>query len=104
MPRLDNIIVSFGTDLQIQKDSGLDLTSAQTGRGSGEFSHLKNRKPTGTVSEVCERYNERSRRSIAILLARHLTTPVIVFSGNGDQFKDLFLEIGAFLISPNLSA
>ena len=30
------------------------------------------------------------------ILARHLTTPVIIISGNGDQFKDLFLEMGAF--------
>lgn len=28
--------------------------------------------------------------------ARHSSTPVIVISGNGDQFKDLFLEMGAF--------
>lgn len=28
--------------------------------------------------------------------ARHNKTPVIVISGNGDQFKDLFLEMGAF--------
>ncbi len=28
--------------------------------------------------------------------ARHLATPVIVISGNGDEFKDLFLEMGAF--------
>jgi DNA-binding NtrC family response regulator len=28
--------------------------------------------------------------------ARHHETPVIVISGNGDQFKDLFLEMGAF--------
>jgi DNA-binding NtrC family response regulator len=27
---------------------------------------------------------------------RHNKTPVIVISGNGDQFKDLFLEMGAF--------
>src|ERR1700730_17453473 len=26
--------------------------------------------------------------------ARHLTTPVIVISGNGEQFEDLFLEMG----------
>jgi DNA-binding NtrC family response regulator len=28
--------------------------------------------------------------------ARHRETPIIVISGNGDQFKDLFLEMGAF--------
>jgi DNA-binding response OmpR family regulator len=28
--------------------------------------------------------------------ARHNKTPVIVISGNGDEFKDLFLEMGAF--------
>jgi DNA-binding NtrC family response regulator len=28
--------------------------------------------------------------------ARHLKTPIIVISGNGDEFKDLFLEMGAF--------
>lgn len=28
--------------------------------------------------------------------AHHYKTPVIVMSGNGDQFKDLFLEMGAF--------
>lgn len=28
--------------------------------------------------------------------ARHLTTPVIVISGNGEEFEDLFLEMGAF--------
>jgi two-component system, NtrC family, response regulator AtoC len=28
--------------------------------------------------------------------ARHLKTPVIVISGNGDQFRNLFLELGAF--------
>jgi DNA-binding NtrC family response regulator len=28
--------------------------------------------------------------------AHHNETPVIVISGNGDQFKDLFLEMGAF--------
>lgn len=28
--------------------------------------------------------------------SRHSTTPVIVITGNGDQFKDLFLEMGAF--------
>lgn len=28
--------------------------------------------------------------------ARHLRTPVIVISGNGDQFRDLFMELGAF--------
>jgi DNA-binding NtrC family response regulator len=28
--------------------------------------------------------------------ARHKKTPVIVISGNGDLFKDLFLEMGAF--------
>lgn len=27
---------------------------------------------------------------------RHLTTPVIVISGNGEEFEDLFLEMGAF--------
>ncbi len=30
------------------------------------------------------------------VLARHSGTPVIVLSGNGDQFRDLFLEMGAF--------
>jgi DNA-binding NtrC family response regulator len=30
------------------------------------------------------------------VLARHSGTPVIVISGNGDQFRDLFLEMGAF--------
>ena len=28
--------------------------------------------------------------------ARHRTIPVIVISASGDQFKDLFLEMGAF--------
>ena len=28
--------------------------------------------------------------------ARHLTIPVIVISASGDQFKELFLEMGAF--------
>lgn len=28
--------------------------------------------------------------------SKHSTTPVIVITGNGDQFKDLFLEMGAF--------
>jgi DNA-binding NtrC family response regulator len=28
--------------------------------------------------------------------ARHSSTPVIVISGNGDQFRNLFLELGAF--------
>lgn len=28
--------------------------------------------------------------------ARHLKTPVIVISGNGDEFRDLFMELGAF--------
>jgi DNA-binding NtrC family response regulator len=28
--------------------------------------------------------------------ARHHKIPVIVISGNGDQFKDLFLEMGVF--------
>jgi DNA-binding NtrC family response regulator len=28
--------------------------------------------------------------------ARHSSTPVIVISGNGDRFKNLFLEMGAF--------
>jgi DNA-binding response OmpR family regulator len=27
---------------------------------------------------------------------RHSNTPVIMISGNGEQFKDLFLEMGAF--------
>ncbi|SRR6266852_5601083 len=28
--------------------------------------------------------------------ARRVTTPVIVISGNGDEFRDLFMEMGAF--------
>ncbi len=28
--------------------------------------------------------------------ARQLATPVIVISGNGDEFRDLFMEMGAF--------
>src|SRR5258707_10546924 len=28
--------------------------------------------------------------------ARHLKTPVIVISGNGDEFRNLFMELGAF--------
>jgi DNA-binding response OmpR family regulator len=28
--------------------------------------------------------------------AKHSKTPVIVISGSGDEFKDLFLEMGAF--------
>ncbi len=28
--------------------------------------------------------------------SRHLRTPVIVISGNGEQFRDLFMEMGAF--------
>ncbi len=31
---------------------------------------------------------------------RHLTTPVIVISGNGDEFQQLFLEMGAFAYFP----
>ena len=30
------------------------------------------------------------------LQARHLTIPVIMISASGDQFKELFLEMGAF--------
>lgn len=28
--------------------------------------------------------------------ARHSTTPVIVISGDGEEFEDFFLEMGAF--------
>jgi DNA-binding NtrC family response regulator len=28
--------------------------------------------------------------------ARHIATPVIIISGNGDEFRDLFMEMGAF--------
>jgi DNA-binding NtrC family response regulator len=28
--------------------------------------------------------------------ARHIATPVIIISGNGEEFRDLFMEMGAF--------
>jgi DNA-binding NtrC family response regulator len=28
--------------------------------------------------------------------ARHIATPVIIISGNGDEFRELFIQMGAF--------